>query len=58
MKPLTIKIEKEDIEKMKKSARREDLISSGAYSKPNHQVFKSKTDYTRKPKHKKCWLND
>lgn len=56
MKP--IKISAETLRKMDKAAHRKALIEAGLYNRPAHKVHKGVKDYTRKPKHKKSFLED
>lgn len=56
MKP--IKISAETLRKIEKTAHRKALIEAGFYNRPAHKVHKGVKDYTRKPKHKKSFLED
>lgn len=48
----SIKISDRKIKKISKSILRDQMLETGFYSRPNHVVFKSEKDYTRKTKYK------
>lgn len=52
MKNSVIKISKEQLRKIEKSHLRNEMLTTGFYSRPNHIVMKSEKTYTRKQKHK------
>jgi hypothetical protein len=52
MKNSVIKISREQLMKIEKSHLRNEMLSTGFYSRPNHIVMKSQKAYTRKDKHR------
>ena len=52
---INITIKKEDINKANKTARRAEMIEAGVYNLQKARVFKSKSNYTRKTKHKETY---
>ena len=52
---INITIKKEDINKATKTARRAEMIEAGVYNLQKARVFKSKSNYTRKDKHKEIY---
>jgi hypothetical protein len=57
-KELKITLNEDELLKMHKATRRQEMIEQGYYHRANHKVFKDKKAYRRREKHKKGYKVD